>query len=65
MSAVLEHEPFCLPRPGNAEPRTERYTLNRTALDGVTVTGRTVVHRCQECGAAAYVDLPPRVMPGG
>ena len=50
MTSDLKHEDFCLPRPGETEPRTETYTATRSDSAG-QVTSRPVVHRCVECGA--------------
>lgn len=52
----LEHEPYCQPRPGAAEPRIEAYTAPRYGPDGVTVVNHVSVTRCTECGAAEYAD---------
>lgn len=50
----VRHEEFCLPRPGEKEPRLEGFT----AYEDDAQTGRTrpaaVVTRCLECGAASY-----------
>ncbi len=54
----LIHERYCLPRPGETEPRTETYTTNRTGSDGVTVIARPVVVRCIECGAETVDGTP-------
>jgi len=51
----LQHERFCLPRPGETEVRTESYTGYRD------VDGRSIpipVTRCMEC-AAMVVDGQP------
>lgn len=40
----LDHMEYCLPRPGNDEPRTE--TFNYTRDDGMVAS----IDRCQECG---------------
>ncbi len=45
-TTTIDHEKFCLPRPGETEPRTERYTAVRYGPDGTTVVSRPVVHRC-------------------
>lgn len=50
MTDHLEHERFCLPRPGEAEVRTETYRLPRTGQDGITIASWATVHRCLECG---------------
>ncbi len=47
----IEHEKFCLPRPGADEPRIESFTVPRTAQDGVTHVGYARVTRCIECGS--------------
>lgn len=54
MTITLEHEHFCLPRPGAPEPRTETYRAERTNEAGV-VTSRPTVTRCIECGAQTIV----------
>ena len=46
----VEHQHFCLPRPGEVEPRMESYTSPRFGADGVTVVGYAQVDRCIECG---------------
>ncbi len=48
-TAHIEHERFCLPRPGEDEPRIETFTVARTAPDGVTHIGYARVTRCIEC----------------
>ena len=50
-TAAIEHERFCLPQPGEDEPRTETFRAERTGPDGVTVTSRPTVTRCLECAA--------------
>lgn len=47
---ALDHEPFCLPRPGSDEPRIETYRADRTDETGLVI-GRASVTRCIECGA--------------
>lgn len=47
----IEHEKFCMPRPGEDEPRIETFTVARTAPDGVTHVGRARICRCIECGS--------------
>ncbi len=47
----IEHERFCLPRPGETEPRVESYAVDRYSADGVTVVSRPTLTRCIECGA--------------
>jgi len=46
----LEHEKFCMPRPGETEPRIESFTAERTDPAG-RVTSRPTVTRCCECGS--------------
>lgn len=50
----IEHEKFCLPRPGEDAPRIESFTTSTYGEDGVTATGRVRTTRCFECGAARY-----------
>lgn len=47
---AIRHEPFCLPRPGNDEPRIETFRTERYGEDGITVIARPTVTRCVECG---------------
>jgi hypothetical protein len=51
---ALRHEEFCLPRPGEKEPRIEGFL----AYEDDAVSGRSrvsaFVTRCLECGAASY-----------
>ncbi len=47
----IDHEKFCLPRPGADEPRVESFTVPRTGPDGVTRIGQARVTRCIECGS--------------
>jgi len=54
----LQHERFCLPRPGESEVRTESYTQARYAADGVTAIGQARICRCQECGAMVVDGQP-------
>ena len=49
-TSTIEHQRYCLPRPGEQEPRTETFTAERYGPDG-TVTSRPTVERCIECGA--------------
>lgn len=53
---ALRHEYFCLPRPGDEEPRVEGFVAY---IDDVE-TGRSrpvsFVTRCLECGAQHYDD---------
>lgn len=51
MITTIKHEEFCLPRPGEPEPRIETFPAERYAADGVTVVSRPRVTRCCECGA--------------
>jgi len=50
----IRHEEFCLPRPGEDEPRLETYPY--LADDLATGRARPVaqVTRCIECGATHY-----------
>lgn len=57
MSALLEHEVFCLPQPGEPEPRIERYTQTRHTQDGTTVAARVLTIRCIECAATSYTEV--------
>lgn len=54
MTATVRHEDFCLPRPGEKEPRVEGYVH----MGDDPTTGRSApthdVTRCLECGAANY-----------
>lgn len=50
MPDTLQHEDYCLPRPGADAPRIESYRSERTDDTG-RVTSRPVVTRCIECGA--------------
>ena len=51
----VQHEPFCLPRPGNDEVRMESWLADK--YDGEAIVGKTRVVRCIECGAACYTPL--------
>lgn len=53
-TTALEHQTYCLPRPGNDAPRVESYRLPRWSDDGVTQVGSVTVVRCTECGRATY-----------
>ena len=55
-AALTEHEPFCLPRPGHDEPRTERYMHTVDSEDPASPPRRVLVHRCCECGVAHYTE---------
>lgn len=57
MSAALNHEPYCLPRPGETEPRIDTFRSERTNDTG-HVIARPHVQRCLEC-AAQTVDGQP------
>ncbi len=46
----LEHEKYCLPRPGEGGPRIESFRAERTDQEG-NVTSRPLVIRCLECGS--------------
>jgi hypothetical protein len=50
----IRHEEFCLPRPGEKEPRVEGFVAY--ADDAQTGRSRPAafVSRCLECGAAVY-----------
>lgn len=50
MSAGIEHEEFCLPRPDEDRPRIESYRGERSNEHGVVVA-RPLVQRCLDCGA--------------
>lgn len=50
LADTLIHEPYCLPRPDEREPRIETYRAERTDTDGRVISRPTIV-RCQECGA--------------
>jgi hypothetical protein len=57
MSVTLSvHQDFCRVRPGEAEPRVERYTSNREDTDG-HVVARVLCTRCQECGKIEYDEV--------
>lgn len=47
------HEPWCLPRPGEKEPRIESYRAQKTGPDG-SPAGSVAVRRCQECAVSLY-----------
>ena len=51
---LIEHEEFCLPRPGYDNPRVEQY------VQSVDVEGqaprRILTVRCQECGGTNYTE---------
>ncbi len=53
ITTTLEHEPFCLPRPGEDAPRIEKYSAYRYNEQGIAVSTIHVV-RCTECAVAAY-----------
>lgn len=44
------HEEFCLPRPGETEPRIEVFLAERWSPSGQFVVSRPQVTRCIECG---------------
>lgn len=46
----LQHEPYCLPQPGETEPRIESYRAERSDDMG-RVISRPRVTRCIECAA--------------
>lgn len=47
---MLEHQPYCLPRPGESVRRMESYAVPRYGSDGIAVIGSALVVRCVECG---------------
>lgn len=47
---LVDHEPFCLPRPGELEPRIEAFSVAVSDAAGAPLGRRDVV-RCQECGS--------------
>ncbi len=47
---VVEHEKFCLPRPGELEPRIEAFSVAVSDAAGAPM-GRRDVTRCIECGS--------------
>lgn len=51
--AVLRHEVFCLPRPGELAPRIESYVALSDDPKGRSRPTHDVT-RCLECGAASY-----------
>ena len=53
-TSTVQHEGFCLPRPGLDAPRLETYTQPVYQDDGITPTRYVRVERCIECGAATY-----------
>ncbi|MGI9157700.1 MAG: hypothetical protein ACR2FG_13890 [Marmoricola sp.] len=54
----LQHERFCMPRPGEREVRLETYSQTRYGQDGVTAVGAARVSRCIECGAMTVDGQP-------
>lgn len=59
IAVELKHEYFCLPRPGNIEPRIEQYRQTVIAEDGITPVRSVLVTRCIECAAASYDGVQP------
>ncbi len=57
-STTILHQQFCLPRPGEDEPRIESYQAERTGPDGLTVTARPTITRCLECGSMTIDGTP-------
>jgi hypothetical protein len=53
-STAHPHDSICLPRPGEDEPRIERYVIPTYSPDGTSRVGGTTVERCVECGNATY-----------
>ncbi len=51
---TLQHEDFCLPRPGQLAPRIEPYSVPRYSSDGLAVAGSVWCVRCIECGVSSY-----------
>lgn len=52
----IRHEEFCLPRPGEKEPRLEGFVAYEDDVAGRTRPAMFVT-RCLECGAASYRPL--------
>lgn len=50
----LRHEEFCLPRPGEKEPRVEGFTAYEDDAESGKARASAFVTRCIECGAATY-----------
>jgi hypothetical protein len=46
----LEHHDYCLPRPGESDPRIESYTHNITDHTGNRIVRVASLTRCVECG---------------
>ncbi len=57
---TLDHEPFCLPRPGETEPRTESYRADQYDEHGRLIA-RPLVERCVECGTHRVTGALPSV----
>lgn len=49
-SNIVEHEKFCLPRPGETAPRIEEFSVAVSDANGAPL-GRRHIVRCQECGS--------------
>ena len=56
-AALIEHEPWCVPRPGQDERRSERYVHTSDAEDPGAPPRRTLVLRCLECAGAHYTTV--------
>ena len=52
----VRHEEFCLPRPGQAEPRIEVYPHYEDHPKSGRAYQTHTVTRCIECGAARYTE---------
>ncbi len=47
----LQHQRYCLARPGEDQVRLESYNQTRYGEDGVTAIGSARIDRCLECGS--------------
>ncbi len=61
MTDNLIHESYCLPRPGETEPRVESYRIEQYDDAGSVVINRPQVTRCIECGAHQVTGALPTV----
>lgn len=56
---LVEHEDFCLPRPGELEPRMEAFSVAISDATGATL-GHAHVVRCLECASQTVDGRPSR-----